>query len=171
MIGAPLIRVAATAAPNRVVSVLPDRWKFAPDPADDGETKGFARPDHDDAKWRSVATYSNTLSGQGVEENTVLWYRTTVRVPEGKGSFALVFPEVDGPATVYVNGKAVEPQPVLPAGKGPGLPRRAPFRVPLDGAARPGENVVAVRVDNRKISELFLGGVLRPVVLVETPRP
>lgn len=163
--------VAATAAPNRVVSVLPDRWKFAPDPADDGEAKGFARPDHDDARWRTVATSTNTLSGQGVEENTVLWYRTNVRVPEGKGSFALVFPEVDGPATVYVNGKAVEPQPVLPAGKGPGVPRRAPFRVPLDGAAKPGENVVAVRVDNRRISELFLGGILRPVVLVETPRP
>ena len=26
---------------------------------------------------------------------------------------------------------------------------------------------MAVRVDNRKISELFLGGILRPVILVE----
>jgi hypothetical protein len=162
--------VAATAAPNRVVSVLPDRWNFAPDAKDDGEAKGFASPTHDDLKWQAVATYSNTLSGQGLEENTVLWYRTTVRVPEGKGSFALVFPEVDGPATVYVNGKAVEAQPVLSSPKGAaGVPRRAPFRVPLDGVVKPGDNVVAVRVDNRRISELFLGGILRPVVLVETP--
>jgi hypothetical protein len=164
--------LAATAAPARVVSVLPDRWKFAPDATDEGEAKGFASPTHDDSKWRLAATYSNTLSGQGLEENAVLWYRTTVRVPEGKGSFALVFPEVDGPATVYVNGKAVEAQPILPAPKGgAGVPRRAPFRVPLDGTVRPGDNVVAVRVDNRRISELFLGGILRPVVLVETPRP
>ena len=164
--------LAATAAPNRVVAVLPDRWRFAPDDKDDGEAKGFASPTHDDTKWRQVATYSNTLSGQGLEENTVLWYRTTVRLPVGKGSFALVFPEVDGPATVYVNGKAVEAQPILPNAKGaPGVPRRAPFRIPLDAAAKPGDNVIAVRVDNRKISELFLGGILRPVVLVESPRP
>lgn len=161
--------LAATAAPVRVVSVLPDRWKFATDEKDEGEAKGFARPDHDDTKWRLAATYSNTLSGQGLEENTVLWYRTTVRVPDGKGSFALVFPEVDGPATVFVNGKAVEAQPLLPAPKGgAGVPRRAPFRVPLAGA---GETTIAVRVDNRRISELFLGGILRPVVLVETPQP
>ena len=162
--------VAATAAPNRVVAVLPDRWRFAPDDKDDGEAKGFASPTHDDSKWRSVATYSNTLSGQGLEENTILWYRTTVRVPEGKGSFSLVFSEVDGPATVYVNGKAAEAQPILPSPKGAaGVPRRAPFRVPLAGAAKPGDNVVAVRVDNRRISELFLGGILRPVVLVVSP--
>ncbi|QDU22041.1 DUF4838 domain-containing protein [Urbifossiella limnaea] len=156
--------LTATAAPTRVVAVLPDRWKFAPDDKDDGEAKGFASPTHDDTRWRQVATYSNTLSGQGLEENTVLWYRTTVRVPVGKGSLALVFPEVDGPATVYVNGKAVEAEPILPNPKAVAdVPRRAPFRVP------PGDAVVAVRVDNRRISELFLGGILRPVVLVEAP--
>ena len=68
-----------------------------------------------------------------------------------------------------MNGKAVEAQAILPAPKGgAGVPRRAPFRVALDGA---GEKTIAVRVDNRRISELFLGGILRPVVLVETPRP
>ena len=63
-----------------------------------------------------------------------------------------------------------EPKPVLagPAKKKamtdpPSVPRRAPFEVPV----QPGENVIAVRVDNRKITELFLGGILWPVVLVE----
>jgi hypothetical protein len=86
----------------------------------------------------------------------------------------LFFPEVDGLATVYVNGKALEPKPLLavPAKKkanpdAPAVPRRAPFVVDLGSAVKAGENVVAVRVDNRKISELFLGGILRPVVLVE----
>ena len=53
--------------------------------------------------------------------------------------------------------------PVKPAT----LPRRAPFEVDLTPALRAGDNVVVVRVDNRKISELFLGGILRPVLLVE----
>ena len=37
----------------------------------------------------------------------------------------------------------------------------------LGDAVKPEENVVAVRCDNRKISELFLGGILRPVLLVD----
>jgi hypothetical protein len=54
----------------------------------------------------------------------------------------------------------------------PAVPRRAPFELDLAPVLKTGENVLAVRVDNRKISELFLGGILRPVVLVEKgPRP
>jgi hypothetical protein len=83
-----------------------------------------------------------------------------------------LFPEVDGSVTVYVNGKAIEPTSVLAApmkkkADAPAVPRRAPFEVDVASALREGENVVAVRVDNRKISELFLGGILRPVILVE----
>ena len=77
--------------------------------------------------------------------------------------------------TVYVNGKALEPAAVLPAPAkkkanpgGPAVLRRAPFKVDLAPVLKDGDNVVAVRADNRKISELFLGGILRPVVLVET---
>ena len=54
---------------------------------------------------------------------------------------------------------------VVDAGAGDRL--RVPFEVDLTGVVKEGENVVAVRVDNRKISELFLGGILRPVALVE----
>jgi hypothetical protein len=39
--------------------------------------------------------------------------------------------------------------------------------VPLGAAARPGENLVALRVDHSRITELALGGLLRPVLLVE----
>jgi hypothetical protein len=94
-------------------------------------------------------------------------------VPEKAAKLALVFAEVDGIVGVYVNGKELPAEPILPVppkkgGKAPaGVPRRAPFRVRLGDAAKPGENVVAVRCDNRKISELFLGGILRPVMLVE----
>jgi hypothetical protein len=166
--------VTATAAPNKVLQVLPDQWKLATDDADEGVAKRFHAPDSDDAKWRPAATYTATLSGQGLKENTVLWYRTTFRVPETHGPLALFFSEVDGLVTVYVNGKVLEPKPVLPVPAkkkanpdAPAVPRRAPFEVDLAPAVKAGDNVVAVRVDNRKISELFLGGLLRPVVLVE----
>jgi hypothetical protein len=167
--------VAATAAPNKVVQVLPDRWRFTTDDADKGGERNYQAADFDDSKWRPAATYSATLSGQGLPENTVLWYRTTFQAPEKHGSLALLFPEVDGGVTVYVNGKALEPAAVLPTPAkkkaspgGPAVPRRAPFKVDLAPVLKAGDNVVAVRVDNRKISELFLGGILRPVVLVET---
>ena len=72
-----------------------------------------------------------------------------------------------------MNGKAAEQKAVLavPMKKKattetPSVPRRAPFEV----AVPTGESVIAVRVDNRKITELFLGGILRPVVLVEKGR-
>jgi hypothetical protein len=166
--------VAATAAPNKVVQVLPDRWRFAPDDADTGVTKNYHLPDFDDSRWRTAATYSATLSGQGLRENTVLWYRSTFKTPEARGPLTLVFPEVDGLVTVYVNGKALEPSGLVaaPARKkantdAPTVPRRAPFEVDLSPALNADDNVVAVRVDNRKISELYLGGILRPVMLVE----
>jgi hypothetical protein len=163
--------LAATAAPNAVAAVLPDEWRFRVDDADEGEAKGFFAADHDDARWRKVRTHSATLSGQGQPENTVLWYRTTFAVEDKAAPLALVFTEVDGDAAVWVNGKKLEPKPVLaPAKKAnpgaPTVPRRAVFEVDLTGAVAAGENVVAVRADNRKISELFLGGILRPVLLV-----
>jgi beta-galactosidase/beta-glucuronidase len=170
---------AATAAPNKVVQVLPDKWRFAADDADKGVERSYHAADFDDSKWRTVATYSATLSGQGLSENTVLWYRTTFKAPDKHGPLTLLFPEVDGGVSVFVNGKAVDPMAVLPVPvkkksnpDAPAVPRRAPFEVDLTPVLKTGDNVVAVRVDNRKISELFLGGILRPVVLVEKgPRP
>lgn len=164
--------IAATAAPNKLLTVLPDKWKFAADDMDMGIEKNFAATDHDDSKWKQVATHSATLSGQGIGENTVLWYRTKFTAPGKNPPLSLVFGEVDGDVSVFVNGKKLELKPVLaPAKKAnpnaAAVPRRSVFEADVSGAAVEGENVVAVRCDNRKISELFLGGILRPVLLVE----
>ena len=164
--------LAATAAPNKALQVLPDEWRFATDDKDQGEANNFHAANFDDSKWKKVATHSATLSGQGIEATTILWYRTTVKAPEKPGPLTLLFPEVDGTVTVYVNGKAVEPKAIFAvpmkkkSAEPPSVPRRAPFEVPVPA----GESVIAVRVDNRKITELFLGGILRPVVLVEKGR-
>ncbi len=160
----------ATAEPNKLLAVLPDKWKFRTDESENGDAK-YEAADLDDAKWKLVATHSATLSQQGQSENTVLWYRTKFTAPEKPDKLALVFPEVDGIATVYVNGKELPGEAIQPAPPKVKAPttvvRRVPFRVPLGDAVKPGANVVAVRCDNHKISELFLGGILRPVLLVE----
>lgn len=41
--------------------------------------------------------------------------------------------------------------------------------VDISGAVWPGRNVVAVRVDHTRLTELFLGGIVRPVYLIERP--
>ena len=150
---------AATAPPSKLLAVLPDRWRLAYDPQDKGIERGFARPGFDDSTWKPVATYSDTLDAQGLpDRQTIMWYRTTFSVPEARGRLFLFFTEVDGDATVFVNGREV--------GSGE---KRTPFEVEITQATRSGENLVAVRVDHRSITELFLGGIIRPVLLIERP--
>ncbi len=149
-----------TAAPNRVVQVLPDSWRLAYDDEDTGIDKGYQRVDFDDRAWLQVTTYSNTLDAQGMpDQQTVMWYRTTFDLPKKKANLSLFFTEVDGDAVVYVNGREV----------GKSEKKRLPFSADVSRALRDGENVIAVRVDHSNITELFLGGIIRPVLLVETP--
>jgi hypothetical protein len=147
----------AAAAPSRLVQVLPDQWRMTYDEQDKGITGGYANPDFDDAKWQGVATFSDTLDGQGLpDRKTIFWYRTTIDVPALKGKPALFFIDVDGAATVYINGKE----------SGVSGKKRTPFEIDA-GALHAGRNSVAVRVDHSAISELFLGGIIRPVYLIE----
>ncbi len=149
---------AATAPPNQVVQLLPDKWRLAYDEEDQGVARGCHQPDLDDSSWREVATYCNPLDAQGLpDRQTILWYRAEFQSPEAGRELALFFTEVDGDAQVYVNGRHV----------GASEKKRQPFEVQIAGAVRPGRNVVAVRVDHSKITELFLGGILRPVALIE----
>jgi hypothetical protein len=99
---------AVTAAPNRLIQVLPDRWRFSFDEGDKGNAKNFHAADFDDSKWPSVATFSATLDSQGYDKNTVLWYRTKITVPEKHGRLVLFFGEVDGASEVYVNGQKLD---------------------------------------------------------------
>ncbi|MFP4055430.1 MAG: DUF4838 domain-containing protein [Candidatus Brocadiia bacterium] len=147
----------AVSPPNKLLHVLPDTWRLAYDPDQAGVQKGYHQPGFDDSGWRRVATYSNTLDAQGLpDRKTILWYRARFQAPAQRRRLALFFTEIDGTPTVYVNGTEVG------TGK-----RRKPFQVDIGEAAREGENVVAVRVDHRRITELFLGGIIRPVLLIQ----
>ncbi|MCU0916028.1 MAG: DUF4838 domain-containing protein [Planctomycetes bacterium] len=153
----------ATAAPNKVLQVLPDRMKLAYDKQDDGAEKGWHQPEFDDSAWREAATYGNTLNAQGLPDaKSILWYRTSLNVPTEHGQLRLFFTEVDGQAVaVYINGREV-------ASLGKEAARK-PFDVDVTAAVAPGRNVVALKVDHRRITELFLGGILRPILLIEKP--
>lgn len=153
----------ATAIPNRVLQVLPDRMKLNYDPDDNGLDKGYHKLDFDDSRWRQVATYSNTLNAQGLPDiKSIMWYRTSIDIPPRHGRLSLFFTEVDGQeVTVYINGSQV-----ASLGK---QARRKPFEMDITEAAKPGKNTVAIRIDHRQITELFLGGIIRPVLLIAEP--
>ena len=156
-VGGQVEAAAAAAESGRVALVLPDRWRLAYDGQDQGLARGYARVEFDDSAWQTVATYGDTLDAQGLpDRKTVMWYRTTIDVPALTGKPSLLFIDVDGSATVYVNGTE--------AGKS--VKKRSPFAVDAAGL-RPGRNTVAVRVDHSSITELFLGGITRPVYLID----
>ena len=92
------VRMGATvtAAPNRVLQVLPDRMRFTFDEADTGNERGFHRADFADSAWPLVATRDVTLDVQGHDQNTVMWYRTRFTVPPKHADLTLFFGEVDG---------------------------------------------------------------------------
>ncbi|NBV25188.1 MAG: DUF4838 domain-containing protein, partial [Proteobacteria bacterium] len=91
---------AATTAPNHVLQVLPDRWRFTFDAEDTGNDRGFHRADFADAAWPLVATRDTTLDAQGHDQTTVMWYRTRFTVPPKHADLALFFGEVDGASEV-----------------------------------------------------------------------
>jgi len=148
----------ATQAPARVLQVLPDEWRLAYDPSDTGLDHGYHQPGFDDWSWTPVATFSNPLDAQQLPDRpTVLWYRVTIDVPAPGRRCALFFTEVDGDARVWINGREA----------GASEKKRMPFTVDAAGAVKPGKNTVAVRVDHSSMTELFLGGIIRPVLLIE----
>jgi hypothetical protein len=110
--------VAATAAPNKVLAVMPDEWRMTHDPQGQGVAQRYHEADFDDSRWARAATYAKTLDAQGLDRTTVLWYRTSFDVPQGAGKLSLFFAEVDGWSEVYVNGKhiAVAALPAAPRG-------------------------------------------------------
>lgn len=155
----------AVAPPRRLLQVLPDVWRFTWDEKDEGLQLGYHLPQTDDSGWLKVATYSQTLDAQGLpDKKTILWYRTSFRLPKDHcrlyQRLFLFFAEVDGTATVYLNGRQVGEQ----------KERRTPFEVDITDAAHDGDNILAVRVDHSRITELFLGGIVRPVLLIALER-
>lgn len=164
-----------TRAPNRKLEMLPDQWRMAYDPEQKGVGKGYHQPDFDDSSWRQVRTYSATLNEQGAPEQfTFMWYRSSFNVPKTHGKLLLLFLDVDGEpslSSLYVNGKELKFEPNRSKRGKWYLQRRKPVWAYVTEAVTPGKNTVALMLDHRNISENFLGGIVRPVVLCENNEP
>lgn len=172
---------ALTTPPNRLLQVLPDEWLMTMDPDQKGVGAGFHLPDADTAGWTPVKTFSATLSEQGVTgQSTFLWYRCSFTAPHDFERLMLLFCDLDGAAEtsrLFVNGKEIrspgtecsfEPNRL---NKGvASWRRREPLWTFVEKAVEPGRrNTVTLLIDNRSISENALGGIVRPVYLIETP--
>lgn len=106
--------------------------------------------------WKTGRTGGLPYLGKG-------WYRTTVNIPDTAGkSLTLKFDGAMSHARVKVNGRQVA---YWPYGYNS-------FTAPLDGVARPGENVVEVSLENMPQSSRWYpgAGLYRNVHLIETDK-
>jgi beta-galactosidase len=153
--------------PLRTDSVLADGWRFLRGDAAGAEAVGFA-----DATWTSVSvphTYnaSDGQDGGGDYYRGVAWYRRNLAAPELEGRRA--FLELGAASTVadvYLNGA------LLGSHRG----GYSAFRFDVTDALVPGDNVLAVKVDNAPAADVaplqadytFFGGLYRDVRLSTT---
>ena len=167
-----------TTPPNRLHQMLPDQWRMTYDPEDQGEQQGYYKLDFDDTAWQVVKTYTATLNQQGVEEQfTWMWYRTTFQVPKEHGNVILLPLDLDanlypGHSKVFVNGKEAKIRPNRVGKNKDGTvtesyKNRRPIIVEINSLIVPGKNALAMKLDHHDITENFLGGIVRPVLVCE----
>ena len=140
--GAALAHDASTVVPSerRTFNLNPG-WRMTT-----GDIRGAEQPGFDDAAWEAV-TLPNAFNekqafARDIRELStgITWYRKRVTLPAGEGTRKafLEFEGVRQAAEVWVNGK-----PVVLSEHG-----AMAFGADITDALRPGENVIAVRVDN-----------------------
>ncbi|MBO9622932.1 MAG: DUF4982 domain-containing protein [Sphingomonas sp.] len=128
------------ASPRATYNLNPG-WRTAT-----GDVAGAEQPGFDDAKWRTVSLPNAFNEKEAFARDIrdlstgITWYRKRVTLPAGaeKGKAFLEFEGVRQAAEVWVNGRSV----VLSEHGVTG------FGADITAMLRPGENVIAVRVDN-----------------------
>jgi hypothetical protein len=150
------------ATPAKLVAVLPDEWKTATrDEIDKSGIKGNPfDAQHDDSAWKTIKTFTDTRNAQGLPEYFgEMWYRVTFKAPKGAPRQALHFQKADRKVTVYINGKQVNAEEAE-AFRGVGID--------ISGHLKPGqENQITVMVRHIPLPEMYLGGLVGPVYLLE----
>lgn len=131
---------------------LDGRWSFRPDPQDVGLTQGWHSVPITDG-WRPADVPRNWDDYAPGGYDGVGWLRRGFTLPDDWRSsrWGLAIFGVDDSATVWING--VETSVRASAGQR--------FAIELNGAAKPGENTLAVRVVDRGGP----GGIVRSVWL------
>ncbi|MDA0838129.1 MAG: DUF4838 domain-containing protein [Planctomycetota bacterium] len=148
--------------PGEVIAVLPDEWKFMT--GDDFAKAGAADKPWDvkldDAAWPTVKTFGDTLNAQGYPEYFgEMYYRTSFTAPQATRRLGLHFYKADRKVLVYLNGQQVNEKEV------------EGFRgttIDVTGKLLPGKvNHVTVMIRHVPLPELYLGGLVGPVYLIE----
>lgn len=148
-----LAALAAQPAAARSDRLIDDGWRSTVfDARADGQVPGadqpFQRPDFDDARWAIVSVphnwqgYSYDRQVRNGSRHGTAWYRRhlTLGAPTRGQHVFLMFEGVNAYATVWLNGRAI-------GRHGGGL---TSFTLDATAAAKAGDNVLAVRVDNPK---------------------
>ncbi|MCX7704710.1 MAG: DUF4838 domain-containing protein [bacterium] len=144
---------------NVFVAGLPDEWDFLIDPVSIGEEIGYYTTGKIGGNWTKIKTKTLSWSDQGLRYyKGDAWYRNSIVIPEkfkDKKVF-LWFGGVDELAKVWLNGKLV--------GTSPGK-AFVPFEFDVSEFIHYGkENLIAVKVTNKKLNELGTGGITAPVM-------
>ena len=152
-----------TNAPSgRVVAVLPDLWKTATS-NEVAALPGKGNPwdvAYDDAGWKTIKTFTDTRNAQGLPDYFgALWYRVNFKAPKSAKDLLLAFCKADRYATLYINGNQVN------AKAQDGFYGTV---IDVTGYLKPGENnQLTVMVNHPVPAELYLGGLVDPVCLIE----
>ena len=162
----------STELPKVSFHPLGHAWRFKTDPGDVGVKEGWFSPEADDAAWATVRSdRENGWESQGFPGYTgYAWYRQRIQAPADLGQaghLALLFAAVDEDAEVYLNGKKAFTHTCASTGLAPDAIWTTPFAFDARPFLKAGENVLAVRVNNR----LAMGGIWKPAYFVATEKP
>ena len=158
--GGPVAQMAEWLEGAEVLHVFPDEWPAHFDMTSTGELEELFNPGSTAFDFMKLKTYSRSLGEQGWEKfRGDIWYRQTfpkVKIPAGKKAY-LVFGGVASTAKVWINGK--------PAGEGK-VRDFAPLLLPIEDFEMQESNTLTLKVSNRAIVELGVGGLIRPMALI-----
>ncbi len=150
---------------NKLVHAFGDSWRTFMDPTDIGEDLRYFSPRTDDGAWKTLKTYSQSWSDQGLRYyKGVMWYRQTVSIaPHWAGRrLMLWFGGIDESAKVWVNDTYIGECETN---------GWEPVEFDITHAVRfERDNLVCVKVTNNRLNELGTGGITRPV-MVWSPKP
>ena len=126
---------------------LPIKWHFKTDPQKNGESMGYAKFDFDESKWEKIPTNAPwDKSGYGTYDGYG-WYRLRFTLPQNyKGEPVLMVGSADEACDVWINGVKLLHRPYPFEGNENSW--NEAFDVPFGSVVRPGENVIAIRVED-----------------------
>jgi sialate O-acetylesterase len=149
-----------------LVEDLNQKWQFATDPENMGDTKGYFKPEFDDKAWKNVSTIGPWQMNGFPDYHGTAWYRKTFNLSAeqtdplamGDKQLLLYFGAIDGDAEIYLNGVKIEKRVMADHSNG----WEQPLAFNISGAVHTGENTVAVKVTKDR----FAAGLYRGVAIL-----